>query len=561
MDRVKNFKSILIFVVLGIFAIALRVAYVDTSLWYDEACSWFTAKQAFPVGIIDNLMHIDLQHTPLYFFLLHFWMKIFGDSEAAIKSLSVIFSIGSVPLVYTATRKLTTKALSICATLLATVSPILIFFSAEARMYPMVIFLVMLSVNYLIDFENKNGIKSLIKLVIVNVLIPYTLVGGIFYNISLALCYGIYLFRAKRDQFFRYLKGLLTEVVLLIPYFILVGYYAKMRGLFVVKHEGPLVFFNVVDLFRNFFGIFIAPNPYWPEINPYVITVLFTIFVIVPCAYFIYGLVQGCKNSDKFLKVLYCIAFMNLGLAIVSSAFEISIFTVRYFLYLLPVFFILTVIGLAKRLSTKHFYAFIAIFVIAAISYNIQQINTIYHLKFYAFEAVRAEADELKFGKDDVVIMPLGADAPYYFRKTGSPKVFNFDFHKEVRNPYNSHFYDPDQQKLMDKPAKYGVIFDAVFEDTYFSNNMFNYFKQNVNDYVPSGRYVLVALYGGDVNAVVNLTDLRKSISSVQDIKDRCLQILLQKYIFDIGKILNLNFDLVNSYKKDNYTYFLFKKR
>ena len=561
MDKKKSVIKIILFVLLIILAAGLRLLYINTSFWYDEACSWFTASKAFPMGIIDNLLHLDLQHTPLYFFILHFWMKIFGDSEVAIRSLSVIFAIGTVPLVYTAAKKLTSVKNAIIAVLLAAVSPILVFFSTEARMYPLVIFMVILSVNYLIDFEQKNDIKSLIKLVFANLLIPYTLVGGILYNVSLVICYGSYLFKDNREKFFRYIKAAVVEFILLIPYFVLIGYYAKMRSLFVVRHEGPLAFFNIIDLIRNFFGIILTPNPYWPELNPYVVTLVFTLLVIVPCVYFVYGLVQGCKLSEKFLKILYFIFFLNFGLAVVCSYFEISIFTVRYYLYLLPPLFILAVIGLSKKLSFKHLGIFVSIFIASAVSYNIQQLDVMYHLKFFAFEAVKAEADELKLGKDDVIIMPLGSDAPYYFRKPGSSKVFNFDFHKEVRNPYNSNYYDAEQQKLMDKPAKYGVIYDAVFANTYFSENHFKYFTKEVNSYVPSGRYVLVALYGGDVNAIVQLRDLRKSISSVQDIKDRCLDIMLQKYIYDMGELLNLDFDLMNSYTKDNYTYFIFKKR
>lgn len=561
MDKRKKILTIFAFVLLAVITIGLRALYIGSSLWYDEACSWFTAVQSFPMGIIDNLLHMDLQHTPLYFFILHFWMKVFGDSEIAIKSLSLIFGIGTVPLVYTAARKLVEQRLAILSAILAAVSPILVFFSTEARMYPVVIFLVILSLNYLIDFEQKGDNKSLVKLIIANIFIPYTLVGGILYNISLVLCYGIYLFKENREKFIKYLSGAIVEFVLLIPYFILIAYYAKMRSLFVVKHEGPLVFFNIIDLIRNFFGVSLTPNPYWPEITPYVITLLFAFLVIVPCVYFVYGLVQGCKFSEKFLKVLYYICFLNFALAVLCSYFQISIFTVRYFLYLLPPLFILSVIGLSKRLSSKHLNIFVAIFAIASISYNIQQLDVLYHLKFFAFEAVRAEADALKFTKDDIVIMPLGSEAPYYFRKPGSPRVFNFDFHKEVRNPYNSNYYDENQQKLMDKPAKYGVIYDAIFANTYFSQNHFKYFMTNVNNTVSHGRYALVALYGGDVNAIVNLNDLRKSISSVQDIKDRCLDIMLQKYIYDLGYLLQTDFDLVKSYTKDNYTYFLFKKR
>ena len=559
MDK-KKFLNILYIFLLLVIAIGIRLLYINMPFWYDEACSWFSAKQTFPMGIFDNLLHLDLQHTPLYFLILHVWMKIFGDSEIAIRSLSIIFGIGTVPLVYIVAKKIVPNIVAIFACLVATVSPVLVFFSVEARMYPLAVFMVLLSLNYLIDFEQKNDTKSLVKLVVTNILIPYTLVGAILYNFSLACCYGFYLFKCKKDCFYKYLKGLLCEVVLLLPYFALIIYYAKMRSLFVIKHEGPLLFFHVIDMIRNFFGIIMTPNPYWPEGDPYLITLTFTFLVIVPCVYFVYGYVQGCKLSEKFLKVLYLIFIVNFLLAVILSYAEVFVFTVRYILYLLPPIIILSVYGLYKKISAVHFKVFLGIFILVALVYNVQKLDTIKYLKTQAFKTVRVEADNLKLNEKDIVIMPLGADAPYYFRSKGAPRVFNFDFHKEIRNPYNDNFYDKSQQKLMDKDAKYGVIYDAVFADRCFSENFDQYFMKNVNNTVPVGRYVLLALYGGDANSVVPLEETRKSISSIQDIKNRSLGIMMEKYLNDLDVMLGRNFVLANSFTKGNYTYYLFQK-
>lgn len=303
-----------------------------------------------------------------------------------------------------------------------------------------------------------------------------------------------------------------------------------------------------------------TPNPYWPDANPYLLTVTFTFLVIVPCVYFVYGYVQGCKKSDGFLKVLYWVFIVNFLLALVFSYVEVFVFTVRYILYLLPPVIVLSVLGLQKNLSTLHFKIFLGVFILVALVYNVQKVDTIEYLKTQAFKSVRMEADNLKMNSYDVVIMPLGADAPYYFRTVGSARVFNFDFHKEVRNPYNDKFYDKSQQHLMDKDAKYGVVYDAVFADKCFSENFYKYFMENVNNSVHVGRYVLLALYGADANSVIPLEETRKSVSSIQDVKARLLGIMLEKYLNDLDSMLGRNFVLANSYTKGNYTYYLFQK-
>lgn len=559
MDK-KKVINISIISIIMIVGIIFRLLYLHTDIWYDEACSWFTAKQSFPMGIMDNLLHLDLQHTPLYFFLLHLWIKIFGDSEVAMRSLSLLFGIGTLPLVYFATKKISDNKTALFSLGISAVSPLLVLFSVEIRMYPIVVFLVALSLNYLIDFEQTRTTKSLVKLVITNLLIPYTLVGGVLYNIALWATYSNYLYSQNKKDFFKYLKALGVEIVGLIPYFILIFYYAKMRSVFVISHEGELAFFHIVDVIRNFFGATIIPNIYWPSLDPYQITFLFALLAVVPCVYFVYGYIQGLKKSEGFLSVLYKLFISSFALSIVFSMFQVNVFTVRYILYLLIPMFILAVIGLFKTLPEKHVERFLVVFILACGIFNYFHARDFKVLKTISFKTVRIEADKLKLGVDDMVIMPFGADAPYYFRDLYSPRVFDFDFHKEVRNPYNNHFYDEKQQKeIIERQAL--TIYDAVMSDKVFSRNFFDYFMKNVNETVPTGRYVLIAMYGSDVENITDIQTLRSTISGSYDVPGRKLEIMFKKFLCDMSAMLNINFVFVKSFKQDNYTFFLYQKR
>ena len=559
MDR-KKIISIGICCLIVTVTIVLRVLYMQADLWYDEACSWVTAKQGFPFGIMDNLLNVDLQHTPLYFFLLHFWIKIFGDGEFAMRFLSLIFGIASVPLVYTASKKIMSQQEAFWTSAITAVSPLLVLFSVEIRMYPIVVFLVLLSLNYLIDFEQKEDNKSLIKLTAVNLLIPYTLVGGILYNIALFLCYSIYLYTKKKDMLRKYITGAGIELVLLIPYFVLIGYYAKMRSVFVISHEGTLAFFNVVDVIRNFFGSSIVDNIYWPSVEPYQITFLFALLVVVPCVYFIYGFIKGLKQSNNFMQVLYKIFLLSFCLSVLFSLFKVNVFTVRYILYLLPPLFILSVSGLFKTFSDKLCKVFLSLFIISSLIFTCHNASRFEYLKTISFKTVKLEADRLNLGVDDVIIMPFGADAPYYFRALSAPRVFNFDFHKEVRNPYNPHYYDKSQQEdIQTRPAL--ILYHAVMADKIFSESFTNYFISNVNSVVPSGRYVLVAMYGEDANLVTDIVSLRKSVRNEYEVPNRKLEIMFKKYLCDVAAMLSADFEAVDTFTKDNYTFFLYRKK
>lgn len=560
MDKKKIF-NILILVGIMCVAIWLRLLYINTDFWYDEACSWFSAIQSFPYGIMDNLLKLDLQHTPLYFFLLHFWMKLFGQNEIPMRVLSLIFGLATVPLVYTAAKKLSTDLVAKFAASVAAVSPLLVLFSVEVRMYPVVTFLVMLSLNYLIDFEQKRDLNSLIKLVIANVLIPYTLVGGILYNISLFVCYAFYLFKNKKDVLFAYLKAALAELVLLIPYFCLIAYYAKERSIFVISHEGELQFFNVVDVIRNFFGASLTDNVYWPSVMPYKLTLLFAIIVIVPCVYFVLGFIKGRKTDNNFLKTLYNVFFVSFCLSVVFALFKVNVLTVRYILYLLPPLFILSIIGLFKGYSEKHCKIFLSIFILLCINYCTHDYLYMRHLKTISLKTVRLEADALNLGVDDLVIMPFAGDAPYYFRDLTSPRVFDFDFHKQARNPYNNNFYDKRQQEDMAGDLKYRQMYFSVMSNDILSQNFKRYFIENVNMTVPSKRYVLLAMYGTDANYLVPIQDLKNSITLEYDVEKDMLGVMFKKTLCDMRAMLDADFNYIKSYQKDNYTFLLYQKK
>ncbi len=129
-------------VVLGATALvglALRF-YPDTPLWRDEALSVNIAR--LPLGDIPAALRLD-GHPPLYYVLLHGWMEIFGESDAAVRAMSALFSIFTVPLLWWTLRPRGEQVAWVAAGLLAA-SPFAIRYATEARMYSLVMLLVVL---------------------------------------------------------------------------------------------------------------------------------------------------------------------------------------------------------------------------------------------------------------------------------------------------------------------------------------------------------------------------------------------------------------------------------
>ncbi len=116
-----------------LLAFALRVYRLPyQSLWYDEALSVHYALQ--PVGeMLASVSGSD--HPPLHSLTLHFWMTIAGQSEFAVRYLSLWWGVLGVALLYRLGKQLFDKPTAVLAAALLTVSPFHVWYSQEARMY------------------------------------------------------------------------------------------------------------------------------------------------------------------------------------------------------------------------------------------------------------------------------------------------------------------------------------------------------------------------------------------------------------------------------------------
>ena len=104
------------------------------SLWSDEGNSISLAKAS--LAEISARTALDI-HPPLYYWLLHLWMQLFGDSEVAVRSLSVLCSLLLVAVIYRLARRLFGFRTALLAGFLAAISPFQIHYAQETRMYAM----------------------------------------------------------------------------------------------------------------------------------------------------------------------------------------------------------------------------------------------------------------------------------------------------------------------------------------------------------------------------------------------------------------------------------------
>lgn len=114
--------------------------FVTTSaLWLDEALSVNIA--ALPLGEIGEALRHD-GHPPLYYLLLHGWMEAFGTGDGAVRALSGVLAVLTLPLAWVVGRRAGGAALGWLTLLVLGALPFATRFGTETRMYSLLILLV-----------------------------------------------------------------------------------------------------------------------------------------------------------------------------------------------------------------------------------------------------------------------------------------------------------------------------------------------------------------------------------------------------------------------------------
>ncbi len=158
-------RTYLALLLLILLALALRVYRLDgQSLWSDEGLSLYRSRLTLAQNLTNIIVvppGVATQDTnpPLYFVALSAMRALLGESEYALRFLSVIAGMLLVSLLYVTGKRLFSTQVAMLAAALGALSPFLVWYSQEARMYTPVAALTLASVYLLlraIDFAPNS---------------------------------------------------------------------------------------------------------------------------------------------------------------------------------------------------------------------------------------------------------------------------------------------------------------------------------------------------------------------------------------------------------------------
>lgn len=144
--------------ILGL-AVFLTITLINApraSIWFDEAFSAYISQFSF--WDIARYTASDV-HPPVYYWILKLWSGLFGTTDLAYRSLSIVFGAGAITTAFFLTRKLFGRLIGWVTLLLLIISPMLIRYSDEARMYTLAALIVMAATYVLIKAEETKNRK------------------------------------------------------------------------------------------------------------------------------------------------------------------------------------------------------------------------------------------------------------------------------------------------------------------------------------------------------------------------------------------------------------------
>jgi mannosyltransferase len=219
---------------LVLLSLVLRTRELGIGFWIDEGLSVGISDR--PLADIPHALRLD-GSPPLYYLLLHAWMRVAGTSEEATRSLSLLCALLAVPVAWWAgTLVFGTRGGWMAAVLTAT-NPFLTQYAQEARMYALAALLSLVACAAFAraiagDGDVRARRPAAIGLAVSLAALLYTHNWGLFLGVALGIVWLYLLWKApeRRTLLIAGAIGLGGALALYLPWIPITLYQAAHTG-------------------------------------------------------------------------------------------------------------------------------------------------------------------------------------------------------------------------------------------------------------------------------------------------------------------------------------------
>ena len=305
----------------AVASFCISLYYSGVSLWADELFS--IAKTNPSISLYDVIKGASLYDSwpPLYYILLHYMQIAFGNTEQSVRFISIAANVLCIPAVYLLSLKLYSKKDALLACILFSFSPFALSYSVEVRGYSLFLLFSVYSMCFLIKFIDENNKTTLLYYFISALLCSLTH----YFGLLLAIFQLAYLYKLnnKKNYFFYFTSTVFLCLLFAYPLLHFDKLYFKQQ----IFQHNAIFASNIQN--RNFFIV----KELLPDLlNSFEMQILFYFSFV----YYIFN-IKNRSNIYVMFFILLPVFFVNLH-AYLFMAFLHS----RYFIFLLPLLYIMT---------------------------------------------------------------------------------------------------------------------------------------------------------------------------------------------------------------------------
>lgn len=299
----------------SLYAVGYRGGDVFTSLWDGNTKTvvslreFLKPNESIKITKVISVMAKDSPHqAPLFFILEYYWMKLIGFSPSAMRSLSAIFGLLSIPTIYWLIMELfQTARIAFLATAFFSISPYHILFAQDARPYSLWALITIWSSASLLHAMRKRNTRSW-------VVYSLTLILGVYSHqlfVLVAITHGIYFtyahFTYNKNRYAEYLSALLFAILIYMPwlFFVVTRLQVVTRQLDVLSME--VSWYRYIQRWVLLFSspiIDIDLNSNVGNLVPYILRTVLLIFIVCTVLFL---LRHGSQRQKLFLLLIYII--------------------------------------------------------------------------------------------------------------------------------------------------------------------------------------------------------------------------------------------------------------
>ncbi|WP_353929199.1 glycosyltransferase family 39 protein [Okeanomitos corallinicola TIOX110] len=302
-------------------------------------------------------------HPPLFFLSQHFWLRICGNSEAAMRSLNTLFSIAAMGGAYGLGKFILGHRGGLFFASLLAISPFYLFHSLNVRMYAPLVLWVILStwaLLSLIEQKNADFPQSRRRWLLWNGILIISITAGLmtFYLYAYWLIVlGVLVLYLDRKHWLQHGLSLGAGVLLTTPW-VLWGTVKQLRNADInrfgnIKSSLPPLLIHLQD-FANTLGTDVLIGDWATSVNPYIITLSGFLVIL---AFIGFSIHLWKKNERKNLITALILGILPLGLAliidIVTKKFTLGFGFGRTMIIIVPGCLLLITLWLEKAVNKQ----------------------------------------------------------------------------------------------------------------------------------------------------------------------------------------------------------------